>query len=86
MFLTLALLSIAASQKATNAVEEKQIKSEEPKPQLYIATPLNQAQDGKAGSVPLEVKEFFARQQFAPELYGLTYLQPQYQSQRPLTR
>ncbi|XP_050309491.1 probable serine/threonine-protein kinase DDB_G0281745 [Anthonomus grandis grandis] len=72
------LLVIACSQEVTKVQKEDAKFPNEP--QVLVATPLTSAPQN--GKVPKEIKEFFARQQFQPDVYGLTYLQPQYQSPR----
>ncbi|CAG9771268.1 unnamed protein product [Ceutorhynchus assimilis] len=71
---------------ATAQKSQSNAKDEPAKQQVLIATPISLAQNQKAGSVPQELRQFYARQQYAPEVYGLTYAQPQYQNGAGISR
>lgn len=68
----LLLVYCSAEETARNTT----IQNDDSKAELS-ATPLKPEEPATDGDVPLEIKQFFERQQFAPEIYGLTYVQPQ---------
>lgn len=68
----LLLVNCSAEETARNTTKQ----NDDSKAELS-ATPLKPEEPATDGNVPLEIKQFFERQQFAPEIYGLTYVQPQ---------
>lgn len=71
----LLLVYCSAEETAVNTDKPEAKQNDDPKAEGSVATPLKPEESD--GNVPLEVKQFFEQQQFAPEIYGLTYVQPQ---------
>lgn len=73
----LLLLVYCSAEETAKNTENPETKQNDNSKAELSATPLKPEEPATDGNVPSEIKQFFERQQFAPEIYGLTYVQPQ---------
>lgn len=72
----LLLLVYCSAEETATTTEKPEAKQTDSKAET-TETPQKPEEPVTEGNVPSEIRQFFERQQFAPEIYGLTYVQPQ---------